>query len=177
MLVECVECKVKFDKKIAEVNRTNFNACSKKCTGDYKSRVNDAKFLSKAKRVESGCLEWQGSTNSSGYGTTRFNKRPQLAHRVSFEIYTGKECDLQVLHRCDNPKCIDPEHLFEGTHQDNMADMISKGRKSTKLTRAQVDEIRDINGMRSEDIAVRFGVCRRTISGILSNETWKMEEA
>src|SRR5690242_10599760 len=76
-----------------------------------------------------GCWEWQGSTHASGYGQISICGKPRRAHRVSYLIYRGPiEPGLFVLHRCDNRKCVRPDHLFLGTSQDNVTDMEVKGR-------------------------------------------------
>jgi hypothetical protein len=84
------------------------------------------------KRSVDKCWEWNGTTVDSGnivYGMFRFRKRMELAHRVSYTFYTGKIPDgMQVLHTCDNGLCVNPNHLFLGTHTDNMQDMSRKWR-------------------------------------------------
>lgn len=83
----------------------------------------------------SGCFIWLGATNPDGYGNVRVGSRTdgtrrQLkAHRAAWSAFVGEIPDgVHVLHRCDNPACINPEHLFLGTHTDNMRDMVAKGR-------------------------------------------------
>lgn len=77
-----------------------------------------------------GCWLWMGSTWGGGYGQVRINRRTRFAHRVAWEVSNGPIPNgLFVLHRCDNPPCVNPAHLFLGTHQDNMDDMMRKGRK------------------------------------------------
>jgi hypothetical protein len=86
-----------------------------------------ARFWVKVKQKVQ-CWEWTGCLNKNGYGT--FNlKEETLVHRISYQIFHGKlEKNIQVLHKCDNPKCVNPDHLFVGTHSDNMKDKVSKGR-------------------------------------------------
>jgi hypothetical protein len=77
------------------------------------------------------CWEWGGARNTSGYGWFRFgpDRTPTGAHRVAYELSNGPIPDgLAVLHRCDNPPCVNPAHLFLGTNQDNVTDKVNKGR-------------------------------------------------
>jgi hypothetical protein len=83
-----------------------------------------AKFL-----IADGCWEWAASLNDAGYGQMSVNGVPDRAHRISWHIHRGEIPDgLFVLHKCDNRRCVKPDHLFLGTHADNMRDMSRKGR-------------------------------------------------
>lgn len=85
-------------------------------------------FWSRVLRGE-GCWEWQGARNQDGYGTLWVNRRKVRAHRVAWGLSVGEiPRGLLVLHRCDNPPCCNPAHLWIGTHADNSADMVAKGR-------------------------------------------------
>ena len=100
---------------------------------------------------ENACWIWRGAL-SDGYGTTRWNGPMKKAHRISYELtYGGFPDALYVLHSCDNPRCVNPLHLFLGTAQDNMDDMYRKcrgnpqrgaARHNYKLNDEQVEEIR-----------------------------------
>ena len=82
------------------------------------------------------CIEWRGYTNKAGYGVKTWNRKHKLLHRVAWEWANGPILEgAHVLHRCDNPPCVNPNHLFLGTQADNMKDMIAKGRsRSQKKT-------------------------------------------
>lgn len=86
-------------------------------------------LVAKTKATASGCVEWIGARNADGYGLTRTEGKQRLAHRVSYERSNGVIPDgLCVLHRCDNPPCLNPDHLFVGTRGDNAKDCTAKGR-------------------------------------------------
>jgi len=79
------------------------------------------------------CWEWTGLKNIGGYGTITVGKRQIVAHRVSFVLAYGKiKKGNLICHRCDNPKCVRPDHLFQGTHSDNAKDAYAKGRLNIK---------------------------------------------
>lgn len=137
-----------------------------------------------------GCWAWSGYTSKAGYGQFSFGGRKVYAHRVSWEIAHGPlPSAVHVLHKCDNPPCTNPEHLFVGSHGDNMRDMTAKGRNRgcivsaddrrgeshprTTLTEADVLAIRAAwPGVRQVDLALRYGVRQTTISNILRRVTW-----
>jgi len=138
-----------------------------------------------------GCMPWMGSRLKRGYGKYHGprvpgqNRYPKLlAHRVMWEIENGPIPEgMLVCHKCDVPACCNPQHLFLGTQQDNMADMASKGRsmhgeKSPhhKLTEADVLEIRSlcaVNNQTKSELARRFKVSVRQIDRIVTRQHWK----
>lgn len=111
------------------------------------------------------CWPWTGARDAKGYG--RF--RSLLVTRL---LLAPVPDGLHVLHRCDNPPCCNPAHLFLGTHADNMADMGRKGRRIEKLSAEDVRAIRQLLGVghRHRDIADRFGVTRQMISLIAAGK-------
>ncbi len=131
--------------------------------------------------VTKPCWLWVGALNKDGYG----NFGSKLAHRVSWEIHYGKiPIGLCVLHRCDVPNCVNPQHLFLGTHSDNMQDMFKKGRCNRKgehnsraiLNKKIVQKIRlffNNKKYNQRQLAEKYGVCKSTISAIICNINWK----
>lgn len=130
----------------------------------------------------SGCWLWFGSGTNDGYGQIGIDGRNHLAHRISFELHYGKiSPDTKVLHSCDLPCCVNPEHLFLGTQADNMADMVKKKRHArlrgeahgrAKLTDDDVRTIRRFSGRTHAAIAADFGVSDVLVSQILSGKIW-----
>jgi hypothetical protein len=135
--------------------------------------------------TEAGCWEWTKSKKRLGYGCIKISMRKSAtAHRVSYAVFTGTELDEDtvVCHRCDNPACFNPDHLFHGTHADNVRDRVAKGRSATginngrsKLTPEKVYEILDAldEGVGVEQIARYYGVDGGVIRDIRIGKTWK----
>jgi hypothetical protein len=93
------------------------------------------RLAARSQRTESGCRVWTGQKNR-GYGVIELNGRREKAHRASWICFVGALTDGEcVLHRCDNPACIDPAHLFVGTKGDNNRDRHRKGRSRNQHTR------------------------------------------
>jgi HNH endonuclease len=129
-----------------------------------------------------GCWEWTAYINRHGYGTIEDNYKPKPAHRASFELHCGEiPKGMHVLHVCDNRKCVNPKHLFLGTHADNMADMIAKGREqrgaahkrpNAKLTEMDVLAIKAARGISQKALGAQYGVGQDQISRIRSGKRW-----
>lgn len=91
-----------------------------------------ALFWSKVNKIKGGCWEWTASTFPDGYGQHKWKYKNRRAHKLSYELTYGKvPKGLEVMHSCDNRICVKPKHLSLGTHQDNMDDMVAKGRSLT----------------------------------------------
>lgn len=131
---------------------------------------------------ETGCWNWTGSRSNGRYGKFSVNNRTISTHRASYEAHRGPiPAGMLVCHRCDNPVCINPDHLFLGTDAENMADKMKKGRHRTprgadvvtsRLTEADVIAIRSATGSKQSEIAREYGVDASLISLIRSNKRW-----
>lgn len=140
---------------------------------------------------KNGCREWTvlNRTTGYGYGFINFRSKQMMAHRAAWIVWKGKIPNkLHVLHKCDNALCINPDHLFLGTHQDNMNDMkikkrqnnqakASKGEKngSSKLTENDVNDIRlnfSANLKSMKELSFQFKVSQQLIGKIVRREIW-----
>jgi hypothetical protein len=144
-------------------------------------------FLTRATR-RGRCLEWSRGCFSNGYGRLKISGRSLKAHRVSWVLHKGSLLvPTLILHHCDNPPCVDPLHLFDGSHADNIADMDAKGRRvvvhldhrgmsnpNRVLTIGDVDAIRAAlaAGQSGRSLARQYGVWPQSISNIKHGHTW-----
>jgi len=154
-------------------------------------------LLSKIKKTET-CWLWLAGTNKKGYGriwNSNINRK-ELAHRASYRLFKDDfDPDLCVLHRCDNPPCVRPSHLFQGTEKDNTADAMRKGRMilpfrhpgfhakhfsgiknhQAKLTEKEVLEIRRLSaaGVKGVDLVEQFPISGSSIYRIINKLSWK----
>lgn len=132
------------------------------------------------------CHNWTGFIKPNGYGQISDGKRVRLTHRVAYEVARGPIPDgFCVCHRCDNRRCVNPNHLFLGTQSDNIRDMFAKGRNRdqrgaagprAKLTSEAVLAIRESTATQLE-IARQFGVHQVTVGRIRTGITWKTEKS
>lgn len=126
------------------------------------------------------CWVWTAGLTRFGYGKFQINRKSIHAHRVVWTLERGDiPGDLNVLHHCDNPPCVNPDHLYLGTHADNHADMMERDRYTfAKLTKDDVRLIRQLcaSGMTKENVASRFHVHPVTVSKIVRRTRWKSVE-
>jgi len=162
-----------------------------------KTQAIEDRFWSKVSKTDT-CWIWLGAT-SKGYGRFAITRRKTVrAHRFSFELTNGPLPDgMCALHKCDNPGCVRPDHLFAGSDADNAADRGAKGRTAAgdrsgartkpearprgsahvraRLTEAQVSVIKSRvrEGSTQRELAREFGVAEQTVNHIVVGRTWK----
>lgn len=138
---------------------------------------------------DTGCWIW-GAATSSGYGSMTVGGNTRRAHRLALAIYSGvNERELnEVIHSCDNPLCVNPEHLTNGTHADNVRDAVEKGRAAApvgcalrgennpaaKLSHSEALAVRRLlaSGQTQATIAAKYGVSQSLISAIKTRKRW-----
>lgn len=142
-------------------------------------------FLTRFTKTDA-CWIWKGSSRnkSSLYGSIRKGNLTYAAHRVSFAIFHRKSPDgLHVCHKCDNPRCVNPDHLFMGTDKDNMQDASLKGRLITgnNHPRAKIDESKALEIFRmwtprkngTKSLSKKLGISRQIIGSIINGYRWR----
>lgn len=159
-------------------------------TGTRKQAPVTERFWRQVVKTET-CWLWTGGKKSkAGYGQIGMGGKgapQQLAHRFSYELHNGPITDGRlVMHSCDNPRCVNPDHLSLGTYSENTQDAVQKGRwksipplhcgewqHNSKLTADDVRLIRDNQDISSKELAMRFGVNLSSIQKVRSRKTWK----
>jgi hypothetical protein len=141
-----------------------------------------ARFLSKVRVSETGCWEWVGAKYSNGYGAfgnqnAQGEWRANCAHRAAYRLFVAPLIDgLEILHSCDNPGCVNPEHLRQGTRKENMEDCKNKGRlaqgeKLSKLTTGQAKFAIESH-LPQKEVAQLLGCSQALVSAIRNGKLW-----
>jgi len=196
----CLACKKKFKVKTTFCSRECSNSCRtaerlnlwldkhqfrwKNATEEEKRQRLIQKYEKHVIRKE-GCWAWKGAVMRFGYGQTNHNGIPIAGHRASWIIHKGRiPKDMCVLHKCDNPPCSNPDHLFLGTDKDNHLDMITKGRDKSafgeqhvraQLKEKDVIEIRKLldNKISLKVIAEKYDITASSVWCIKKRKSWK----
>lgn len=189
----CQNCGNNFDVSPYLVKAGKAQYCTRLCFKTHKRPISVRFFKYVDKEGSNGCWEWTGS-KMGGYGGLGWYVRNEdglaegrpkstRAHRISWELHNGPIPDgLCVLHYCDNPSCVNPDHLFLGTLQDNMDDRNKKHRQASgakhgraRLTELQVLTIRLLSkeGMTHVAISEKLSIPRTTVRYIANRQTWK----
>ena len=127
----------------------------------------------------SGCHLWTAYVNEDGYGQFLADGRVSGAHRYAWRQKHGSiPQGMNVLHKCDVPCCVNPDHLFLGTQRDNVTDMLAKGRQASPHSKLNAQQVREMRERRSagegqESLAAAFGVCKRTVELVTQRKTWR----
>lgn len=170
------------DKKerLRELNR-GYAELRRRKQGIPVKKTFDERFYERCEPIPvTGCLLWLGNVGHSGHGRISVNGKTERVHRVSWKIKYGEIPEgMCVLHKCDIPCCINPDHLFLGTQEDNMNDMNSKNRGScgekSPIAKLSENDVRKIkNDSRGVTFIARdYGVAPATISSIRRGKSWK----
>ncbi len=178
----CETCLLEFTYTRSKVRRF----CGGKCS---RSRIRpeqiEARFWPRVEKLGvDECWNWKAGKDWDGYGLFFNNGKLEKAHRYSWRLKNGDIPDgMQILHKCDNPSCVNPSHLFSGTGADNMADKMAKGRHKlgsqtakSKLTEEKVLEIRKLKecgGVSVRELALKYEVDPSTIMSAVKRVTWR----
>jgi hypothetical protein len=190
----CEQCGTAFTAYPSQIKLGEGRFCSLSCASTYTAlrrprRDPAERFWSRVDRSggPDACWPWTGPLNRGGYGVFYWHEKDVPAHRVAYEITHGPvPHDVFVCHNCpggDWPACCNPAHLWSGSHAENMADKVAKGRQprgeahgSAKLTETQVSEIRhlaNVGALTRRAIARRYAVHPNTVWQILARKRWK----
>ena len=188
----CAWCSAAFDRgyRISSARAQNPQYCSTACRVSARKKLADDsiadRFWRRVERLsDNECWPWNGRVAANGYGVFDNSNRPHVASRFSYELANGHIGDPEkfVCHTCDNPICVNPRHLWLGTHQQNMDDAKSKGRtakgnglrgssvNTSKLDASKVHEIR-VSTTPAKILARKFGVSKTAIYMIRNGKNW-----
>lgn len=171
----------------AAVNKHHTDTAQSVAPSIFLTEIEIQRFWAKVQKGE-GCWEWQGRKKGA-YGSYRVRRGGKWVsiptHRISFWLHTGTQSDVCVCHSCDNPPCVNPDHLWRGTHSQNAQDRENKGRRRrlygehnpmSKLTWEKVFSIRKEYGPKTSyhKLAKKYGVASMVIWDVVNFRTWKV---
>jgi hypothetical protein len=178
--VPCARCGRPFMVFPSRLGRRQF--CSQKCKSPGVANTPE-QFWAITEEATNGCRVWTGPRDPDGYGWVTWCGTQKKAHRHAYELAHGPIPPGHfACHRCDNPPCVNPDHLFAGTVLDNAADAIAKGRYArgesagkSKLTAEQVSQIRQryVAGESQSALGRSFSISQSTVGNIVRRDTWK----
>lgn len=129
--------------------------------------------------AKDGCWNWRGRLNENGYGSIKHEGKRIYAHRASYMLNTGPiESGKVICHSCDNPKCVNPSHLWAGTQNENIRDMISKGRQRAGRRWSEAEVLGFVSDWRSgkyptmKSMEIEFGMSGGTMTRIMKGQIW-----
>lgn len=181
----CLGCGAVFFVETARANRGKDRYCGRPCANKATSGSLEERFWAKVQKSETGCWLWTGMVNEHGYGRLRgpAGERGVYAHRLSYTLAYGPIADdAHVCHRCDNPPCVRPDHLWLGNQRANNTDRDHKGRGhrgertgGVELTARQVQAIRAARAtgtISNRALARAYGVSHSTVDDVVNRHTW-----
>ena len=133
----CKHCGEPLSRKSGEAQRdwATRSSCNRSCHVAWKnSKPLWVTLYERTRAADTGCIEWTGRLDAKGYGRFSAAGGEVLAHRIAYSVHFGAIPEgAHILHRCDNRRCVNPHHLFLGSNDENMADMVRKGRASRRF--------------------------------------------
>lgn len=167
-----MEKAIKIEQELINSYINIYNSHQRKAIPYIPENVKD-RFFSKVNKKPNGCWEWIGDKSKDGYGRLRHEKVEYGAHRFSYAIhFPNFDINMQVCHKCDNRKCVNPAHLFLGTDRQNAIDARNKNRSRSNLSWEQVREIRKLWIEHTYSIGELCKMYNSNIGGIIKNHTW-----
>jgi hypothetical protein len=180
---QCQTCSAWFQTDPYSVKHGKGKYCSQGCYFSAKKIPLEERFKKYlSEKTGSGCIEWTGTLTTNGYGQIGNNGKMFQAHRVAYFLATGVDPGkLHVCHKCDNPKCVNADHLFLGTDKENRMDCKNKGRTARgesngrkKINENDVLIIRQLaeQGINQVQIAKLFPISRCQVRNIVLRNSW-----
>jgi hypothetical protein len=138
--------------------------------------TNLRKLYSKIIISKDGCWEWQGARSAKDYGVVSYNKTIYFSHRLFYKLFKGELISgYQICHHCDNPCCVNPDHLFIGTNKDNVQDCIRKGRRSQSFEKKHIAHNASLTKEEAEKI-VTFAALNPLATSTQISEKFKISK-